>query len=237
MHFIDVSSIISTGKTLSTFPFLTPLLQLPPTTAQTQNTASISLDEKARIVGGEYFSRLFTPIPLTSLSLSLSNRRGRSIYAAERDTRQWTSNVAILKCRYQSHVHLFQPSCEHCFLLFLLVRPAIFTSPWRNMELFSLITIDICLSWVMLFWGHLEFFPRLKRIHCILFNLIYNIKIFFPFRHFLFSSFEKINIIYCWKFLLVYIYTYVYLIGNNFTRCCLRKIERLGQRDNLDYLK
>lgn len=95
------------------------LLQLPPTTTQTQNTASISLDEKARIVGGEYFSRLFTPTPLTSLSLSrifsfhlsLWNRRGRNIYAAERDKRQWTSNVAILKCRYQSHVHLFQPSC------------------------------------------------------------------------------------------------------------------------------
>lgn len=118
------------------FSFPHTPLQLPPTMTRTQNTASISLDEKARIVGGEYFSRLFTPIPLTSLSLSrfflsisLSNRRGRSIYAAERDKRQWTSNVAILKCRYQSHVHLFQPSCEHWFLLFLLVRPVIFTSP------------------------------------------------------------------------------------------------------------
>lgn len=51
------------------FSFPHTPLQLPPTMTRTQNTASISLDEKARIVGGEYFSRLFTPIPLTSLSL------------------------------------------------------------------------------------------------------------------------------------------------------------------------
>lgn len=179
MHFIDVSSIISTGKTLSTFPFLTLLcnclrlwhghktpLQFPSTRRRELLEENISRDFLRPYHWHLSLSCFF-------LSISLSNRRGRSIYAAERDKRQWTSNVAILKCRYQSHVHLFQPSCEHCFLLFLLVRPVIFTSPWRNMELFSLIIIDICLSWVMLFWGQLDFFPDEKdKIHCILFNLI-----------------------------------------------------------------
>lgn len=94
-------------------------LQLPPTTTQTQNTAFPST--RRRELLEENISRDFlrphhwhlylSLVFFLSISLSLWNRRGRNIYAAERDKRQWTSNVAILKCRYQSHVHLFQPSC------------------------------------------------------------------------------------------------------------------------------
>lgn len=120
MHFIDVSSIISTGKTLSTFPFLTPLcnclrlrhrhktpLQFPSTRRRELLEENISRDFLRPHHWHLYLSLVF----FLSISLSLWNRRGRNIYAAERDKRQWTSNVAILKCRYQSHVHLFQPSC------------------------------------------------------------------------------------------------------------------------------
>lgn len=118
MHFIDVSSIISTGKTLSTFPFLTPLC----------NCLRLRHRHKTplfpRREGENCWRRIFLETfyaHTIDISISLSyfffpsfslwNRRGRNIYAAERDKRQWTSNVAILKCRYQSHVHLFQPSC------------------------------------------------------------------------------------------------------------------------------
>lgn len=167
MHFIDVSSIISTGKTLSPlhrllFFSLTPLcncLQLwrrHKIPLQFPSTRWRELLEKRIFLETFYAHTIDISLSRTfSFYLSLFHRRGGSIYAAERDTRQWTSNVAILKCRYQSHVHLFQLALLPAFLT---LRPAISTSPWRDMELFSLITIDICLSRAMLLWGQLGFF-------------------------------------------------------------------------------
>lgn len=82
------------------------------------------------------------------------------------------------------------------------------------MELFSSIIIDICLSWVMLFWGQLEFFlVEEDAIHYILFNLnLIILKYSFPFDCFFFLLILRS------KKLILYIvgnfYWYIYLIGN-----------------------